>query len=379
MPAGAAGVIWQLASGTTAGAMRTTVRFPITLTSYLDAEGKAPGELPEFARGPAALVPLYRAMVLTRTFDEKAIALQRTGRLGTYASALGQEAVGVGAASAMTERDVLLPSFREQAAMLWRGVTLVELLQYWGGDERGSDFRGPRQDFPVSIPVASHFPHAAGVATAFKLRREPRVAVAIAGDGATSKGDFYEALNLVGVWHLPAVFVINNNQWAISLPRREQTEAQTLAQKAIAAGLPGEQVDGADVIAVRDATRRALERARAGEGGTLIECLTYRLADHTTADDASRYRDDDEVSRHWHGEPVARLRAYLGRQGAWSKAEEEALITDCRDRVDAAVEAYLALPPELPEAMFDTLYATLPADLGDQRAALAAEVELGDV
>ena len=233
------------------------------ITRFIGPASEVASELPEFARDPAALVPLYRAMVLTRVFNEKAIALQRTGRLGTFASSLGQEAVGVGVASAMRTDDVLLPAFRDQAAELLRGVTPAELLQYWGGDERGSNFGDCREDFPICIPVAGQFPHAVGVALAFQLRREGRVAVALGGDGATSKGDFYEAINIAGVWRLPAVFVINNNQWAISVPRHAQTAAETLAQKSVAAGFPGEQVDGNDVIAVRDATDARLGKSAA--------------------------------------------------------------------------------------------------------------------
>lgn len=346
---------------------RTAAAFEIPFTRYLAADGTVANDLPDFARDPAALVPLYRAMVLTRTFDEKAIALQRTGRLGTFASSLGQEAVGVGAASAMRPEDVLLPSFREQGAQFWRGVTLKEVFLYWGGDERGSNFAGPREDFPVCIPVASHFPHAAGAALAFKLRDEPRATVCIAGDGATSKGDFYEALNIAGIWGAPAVFLINDNQWAISVRRSRQTAAETLAQKAIAAGMPGEQVDGNDVIAVHDAVARALERARGGGGPTLIEALTYRLTDHTTADDAHRYRSDEEVSAHWKEEPVGRLRAWLVSQDAWSKQDEEALLADCRARVEQAADEYLATEPEPVADIFDYLFAELPEDLKPQR------------
>jgi pyruvate dehydrogenase E1 component alpha subunit len=309
-------------------------------------------------------------MVRARTFDTKAIALQRTGRIGTYASCLGQEAIGVGVASAMQAEDVLLPSFREHAAQLLRGVTPTELFLYWGGDERGSDFSGPRRDFPDCVPVGTQFPHAAGVALAMSLNREKAVAVAVGGDGATSKGDFYEALNVVGLWNLPAVFVINNNQWAISLRRREQTAARTLAQKAIAAGMPGEQVDGNDVIAVRDVVSKALARAREGQGGTLIECLSYRLGDHTTADDASRYREDDEVRVHWKEEPLLRLRAYLTAEHGWSKGDEEALLRTSAAEMDEAAEAYLATEPQPARAMFDYLYETLPTDLVAQREGL---------
>jgi pyruvate dehydrogenase E1 component alpha subunit len=272
----------------------------------------------------------------------------------------------------MQPQDVLVPSFRDQAAQLVRGVTPLELLLYWGGDERGSDFAGPRQDFPISVPVASHIPHAAGIALAFRLRHEARAALCLFGDGATSKGDFHEALNMAGVWQLPLVMVINNNQWAISVPRAAQSRAETLAQKAIAAGIPGEQVDGNDVIAVRERVRLALDRARAGGGPTLIEALTYRLGDHTTSDDARRYRDDAAVSPHWHDEPVARLRQYMTARGAWSRTQEEAALAEAAASVDRAVEAYLATPKRPAASMFDHLFATLPPALAAQRQ------ELGD-
>ncbi|MCH8147715.1 MAG: hypothetical protein IH987_06920, partial [Planctomycetes bacterium] len=194
-------------------------------------EGRAVRPLPDFAREAGDLVPLYRAMVLTRRFDAKAIALQRTGRIGTYSSALGQEAVGAGLAAAMRADDILVPTYRETAAILMRGVTLEEMLLYWGGDERGADYAGPREDFPVSVPVGTHPLHAVGAAYAFKLRRQERAAVTVFGDGATSKGDVYEALNFAGVWRLPVVFVVINNNWAISMPRAAQTAAETLAQK----------------------------------------------------------------------------------------------------------------------------------------------------
>ncbi len=347
--------------------------FSMELTRYLDASGNPLGPMPEYATNPADLVPLYRAMVLTRAFDAKAVALQRTGRLGTFASSLGQEAVGVGAASGMAAEDVLVPSFRDQAAQLWRGVTPVELLLYWGGDERGSDFAGPRDDFPISVPVGSHVPHAAGVALALKLRQEVRAALCIIGDGATSKGDFYEALNVAGVWRLPLVVLISNNQWAISVPRSTQSAAQTLAHKAVAAGIPGEQVDGNDVIAVRACVTRALARARAGNGASLIEAVTYRLSDHTTADDARRYRDDAEVSAHWQGEPVARLRQYLVSRGVWNRDHEEQALASAAAEIDRAAVAYLATPPQPVAAMFDHLFAELPASLARQRAQAIAE------
>jgi pyruvate dehydrogenase E1 component alpha subunit len=308
-------------------------------------------------------------MVLARTFDARAIALQRTGRLGTYASLLGQEAVGVGIAQAMRPDDVLLPSFREHALQLQRGVKPEELFLYWGGDERGSSFAGPAADFPVGITVGAHAPQAAGVALAFKLRGESRVAVCVFGDGATSKGDVYEALNVAGVWQLPVVFVVTNNQWAISTPRSGQTAAETLAHKAVAAGIRGEQVDGNDVVAVADVLGAALARARSG-ASSLVECLTYRLGDHTTVDDASRYRSDAEVSNWWQQDPIARMRLYLAENEHWDKDREEALLAECSREIDGAAERYLATPPDRPTAMFDHLHAQLPDALAGQRAAV---------
>jgi pyruvate dehydrogenase E1 component alpha subunit len=348
--------------------MPTVAQFEISHTRFLDAGGEAVGELPEFARDADTLKDLYRWMMLTREFDTRAVTLQRTGQLGTFPSSLGQEAVGVGLGHAMTDSDVFVPAFREQGGMFIRGVTMVEILQYWGGDERGSDFQGPRQDFPIAVPVGSQATHATGIALAIKLRGEARGVVCAVGDGATSKGDVYEAMNMAGAWQLPVVFVINNNAWAISVPRSAQSAAETLAQKAIAAGFEGEQVDGNDVIAVRHAIAAALDKARNGGGPTLIEAVTYRLTDHTTADDASRYRSEEEVSAAWEAEPMVRLRTYLTNAHGWDREDEENLMAACRAEVDTAVEDYQALPPQPASAVFDYLYAELPAALAAQAA-----------
>jgi 2-oxoisovalerate dehydrogenase E1 component alpha subunit len=348
-------------------------RFEVRYRNCLAPDGSINRPLPAFASDARLLVALYRSMVLLRLFDRKAVALQRTGRLGTYAVSLGQEAVSVGIASAMREEDVLLPSYRDNGALIWRGVKLEEILLFWGGDERGNHFSGPEHDFPFCVPVGSQAPHAAGVAYAFKLRKEPRVATCMFGDGATSKGDVYEAMNFAGVHNLPVVFVATNNQWAISVPLRQQTACETLAQKAIAAGFTGEQVDGSDVLAMRAAAEEAIAAARDGKGPRFIEAVTYRLGDHTTSDDASRYRSPDEVQAHWKKEPIARLRSYLVSQKMWSKADEEQLAAECNDRVEAAVERYLATAPRRPETMFDHLYASLPEAYAAQRRELAGE------
>ena len=346
-------------------------RFEVRRRSYLAPDGTLLRPLPDFASDIPTLLALYRGMVLTRAFDLKAVSLQRTGRLGTYAVSLGQEAVSVGVASAMRAEDVLLPSYRDNGTLLWRGTKMEEILLFWGGDERGNLSSGPAHDFPYCIPVGSQAPQAAGVAYAFKLRKEPRVAVCLFGDGATSKGDVWEAMNFAGVHKLPLLFVANNNQWAISVPLKLQTASQTLAQKAIAAGFIGEQVDGNDVIAVRAAGEEAIAQARAGGGPRLIEALTYRLSDHTTADDAARYRPPEEVQARWKEEPIARLRAYLVSQKAWGKAQEEGLATECQKEIEAAIERYLASSPRAPETMFDHLYAELPRSYASQRAELS--------
>src|SRR6266849_2881473 len=342
-------------------------RFEVRRRAYLAADGAVLRSLPRFAADTGLLVALYRAMVSARTFDLKAVSLQRTGRLGTYAAALGQEAVAVGVASAMQAEDVLVPSYRDSAALLWRGVKMEEILLFWGGDERGNDSSGPAHDFPPCIPVGSQAPHAAGVAYAFKLRKQPRVAVCLFGDGATSKGDVYEAMNFAGVHKLPVVFVAINNQWAISVPLRLQTASETLAQKAIAAGFIGEQVDGNDIVAMHAAAEEAITAARNGKGPSFIEAVTYRLGDHTTADDAARYRPPEEVQAHWKEEPIARLRTYLVSQKAWGKSEEEQLAAECQERVEAAVARYLATGARAPETMFYHLYAELPNAYRAQR------------
>jgi pyruvate dehydrogenase E1 component alpha subunit len=333
---------------------------------FLTPEGELDADAPSGVAEAELLLKLYRAMARTRAYDGKAIALQRTGKLGTFASALGQEAIGVGVGAAMRAEDALAPSYRDHGAQLLRGMTMVENLVYWGGDERGSDYAVPRHDFPICVPVGTQVAHATGAAYAFKLRGEKRVAVAIIGDGGTSTGDFYSALNMAGVWSVPLVVVVNNNQWAISTPCRLETAATTLAQKAVAAGVEGSRVDGNDVIAVHHVATRAIEKARAGGGPTLIEALSYRLGDHTTADDATRYRDPDVVRREAAREPVSRLRSHLVKRGLWSEEAEAKLARENAEEVERAVEAYLATPPQDVSAMFEHLFAQLPPAMRDQ-------------
>ncbi len=345
----------------------------ISYTRYLDPEGQVTTELPAFAQEQSKLIELYRRMTLARRYDGKLTAMQRSGRIPSYAPELGEEAVRVGYATAMKKEDVLLGTYRDTAAMLVRGVTIDEDLMFWGGDERGNVFAGPSEDFPLTTPIATQTTQAVGVAYAFKLRDEKRVAVTTIGDGGSSKGDFYEAMNFAGAWHVPVVFIIINNQWAISMPREKQSAAKTLAQKGLAVGIPGEQVDGNDVIAVCDVVSRALENARSGGGPTVVEAITYRLTDHSTADDASRYRDPDVVSAHWKNEPLIRLRTYLSESQAWTKDDEENLITTIDQEIEDGIAKYEAQEDLPPEAMFDHMFAELPMDLKDQREAVLAE------
>ena len=342
-------------------------QFSIPYSSYLKPDGELAQPLPNWAKVPTSLIALYRMLCLTRYFDQKAIALQRTGKLGTYPSVLGQEAIGVGIGAAMLAEDVLCPYYRELGAQLWRGVTMQDILHYWGGDERGSDFQHAKQDFPICVPIGSQTLHAVGVATAFKIRQQPRVAVAVIGDGGTSRGDFYEAMNVAGIWELPVVFVINNNQWAISVPRTAQSKTQTLAQKGIAAGIESIQIDGNDVIGVQESVSQALTRARIEQRPTVIEALSYRLGDHTTADDANRYRDRAELIENQAKDPLLRLKNYLVRHHGWDTQQEQALTTELQAEIQQAVAVYLNAAVRPPESMFDYLYQQLPSAYAPQR------------
>jgi pyruvate dehydrogenase E1 component alpha subunit len=262
---------------------------------------------------------------------------------------------------------VLLPVYREYGTQLWRGVTMTEILTYWAGDERGTNFAGPRADFPWCVPIGSQSPHAAGVAMAFKIRNEPRCAVCYIGDGGTSQGAFHEAVNLAGAQRLPVVFVVVNNGWAISVPVAEQTAAQTFAQKGLGNGVPGVQVDGNDVIGTRKVMQDALARARRGDGPMVVEAVTYRLSDHTTADDATRYRPAAELEAAWKLEPLLRTRRFLEAGGLWDEAREAALRADCAAQIEEAVRGYQGRSAVGTDAMFDHLFAHPPAALAEQK------------
>jgi pyruvate dehydrogenase E1 component alpha subunit len=341
--------------------------FEVPYLQLLDPAGKPVGDLPAFARKPAELLAMYRVMLQARLFDTKAINLQRTGKLGTYPSCLGHEAVHVGVGAALRPEDVVFPVYREIGTKFWRGVQMKDILMYWGGDERGTQYVNTPGDFPFCVPIGSQMPQAAGAALAFQLRGQKRCALGYIGDGGTSQGAFYEAINFAGARSLPLITMVVNNQYAISAPVSTQTACETLAQKGIAAGMCCLQIDGNDLFAVRASVEEAAARARGGGGPTLIEAITYRLSDHTTSDDATRYRSADEVAGARRLEPLVRMRTYLESQKLWDAAAEQALRAECSAAVEEAVRAYLATPRQSTDSMFEHVYANMPRTLIPQR------------
>src|SRR5882724_10895314 len=342
-------------------------RFQVEHLSVLDSEGNLDTAL-EPKLSADELKSLYRAMVLGRRLDERMVRLQRQGRIGTFAPIKGQEASQMGTAFTLRRADWMVPSFREIAAMIWRGWPIEKLLLFYAGHVEGGRPADDQHDLPITIPVSTQLPHAVGLAYAAQYRGDDVVVMAYFGDGATSEGDFHEAMNFAGVWHVPVVFVCQNNQWAISVPLKKQTHSRTIAQKALAYGLPGVQVDGNDVLAVYAAAREAVDRARAGEGPTLIECVTYRLGVHTTADDPTKYRTDEEVAMWEQKDPLTRFRAYLEKRNLLEANLEQRI----DEEIAEAVRRFESAPPADPLTMFDHVYAELPADLKAQRDEMAA-------
>src|SRR5262245_1078866 len=341
-------------------------RFQVEFLSILDSDGAVDSAL-EPKLSPDDLKALYRAMLLGRRLDERMVRLQRQGRIGTFAPIKGQEASQLGSVFALRPQDWMVPSFRETAAMAWRGWPIEKLLLFFAGCLEGGCPAPDQHDLPVAIPVATQLPHAVGLAYAAQYRGDDVVVMAFFGDGATSEGDFHEALNFAGVWHVPVVFVCQNNPWASSVPLKKQTHSRTIAQKALAYGLPGIQVDGNDVLAVYAAAREAVERARAGQGPTLIECVTYRLGVHTTADDPTKYRSEAEVAMWEQKDPLTRFCAYLEKRNLLEEGLEQAVDEEMAEAIDRLESA----PPADPLTMFDHVYADLPPHLQTQPDDLA--------
>ncbi|MBI2652555.1 pyruvate dehydrogenase (acetyl-transferring) E1 component subunit alpha [Candidatus Woesearchaeota archaeon] len=302
---------------------------------------------------------IYEMLILVRVFDQKAFNMQRQGRLGTYIQFKGQEACQVGSAFALQDDDFIFPMYRNSGLLIARKQPIVQVLQYWGGDERG--LRSPTNvnNFPISIPVGTQTVHAVGAGWAAKLRGTKQVAVVYFGDGATSKGDFHEAMNFAGVFQIPVIFLCENNQFAISVPRAKQTKAETIAQKAIAYGLEGIQVDGDDVFAVYKAVKEAVDKARNGNGATLIECFTYRMCDHSTSDDASKYRAKEEVEAWTKKDPIERLEKYMLKKGLLDDAYKENVLNKAKDIIEKAVTEFEKLPPPEPKDIFNYVFAEM--------------------
>ncbi len=335
----------------------------------LDPEGCADPELlPDFDDDTLRLI--FRWMLAARLLDGTCLTLQREGRMGTYPPVEGQEGCQVGSALALGTGDWVVPSFRELAVALVRGVQMEKTLLFWMGHEEGSRLPRELRYLPIAIPVGSHTLHAAGLAMGLRYRGEKGAVLCYFGDGATSEGDFHEALTFAGVYKAPAIFFCQNNAWAISVPRKIQCAASSLAAKGVGYGIPSIQIDGNDPFAAYVATTAALERARAGEGPSFIEAITYRLGPHTTSDDPGRYRSSDEVERMRPLEPLVRYRLFLKERNLWSETWEEQISSEIRDWIAEGVRKAESLPAPGPHDIFDHMYAELPPHLARQKADL---------
>ena len=336
--------------------------------NFLDEEGALiPGRTPPLADERTR--ELYRHMLRARLFDDRLLKLQRQGRIGTFAPSFGQEACQVGSLSALTAKDWFVPSFREMAGAIYRGAPLKSVLLYAMGYEEGSVVPPDARDLPVSIPVGGQSAHAVGLAWAMKLRKDPGIAITFFGDGATSEGIVYESMNFAGVLRLPTIFFCQNNQWAISTPRRLQTASETIAQKAIAAGIEARQVDGNDLFAVYQATKEAADLARSTGMSTLIEAVTFRRGVHTTADDPSVYRTKAEEDAWAKRDPIDRVRKFLASRGAWGDADQAKAEDEINAEIAQAIadaEAFRAAGPD-PLLMFDHTFSYMPPYLKRQR------------
>lgn len=357
---------------------RKEIDIPHTISylSVLDENGNADKELePDIP--DELLLKLYKAMLLGRRFDERMLTMQRQGRIGTFAPIRGQEAAQLGAIAVLEPEDWLVPSFRESAGEIWRGRSMESILLVYSGFNEGGFIPQDVNNLPVSVPVGTQPLHAVGLGYAIKYRKRKQVAMVFFGDGATSEGDFHEAMNFAAVFQTPTIFVCQNNHWAISVPRSRQTRSKTLAQKAIAYEMPGLQVDGNDILAVYIAAKEAVDRARSGGGPTMIECITYRLGVHTTADDPKKYRKEEEVEEWLKRDPIVRYQKYLKAKGLLSDASissiEEEVKAEIREAENRWAE-YMERPIN-PLDMFDYMYTEMPPHLIAQKEELKRELE----
>lgn len=313
----------------------------------------------------AKLQEIYELMVFLRMADRKLVNLQRQGRCGTYASIEGQEAAQIGSGVVLEKSDWVFPSFRELGICYLHGVPLEKIYLYWMGNEWGNNYEA--NVAPVSIPVGTHPLHAVGFAWAMKLQKKSVITISYFGDGATSEGDVYEAMNFAGVFKIPTVFFCQNNQWAISVPRKKQTAAKSLAQKSMACGFPGIQVDGNDVFAVAAVTAEAVERARIGLGPTFIEAVTYRFGNHTTSDDALKYRPKEEVEFWRKRDPLVRFQKLLAQKKLWDENFEKKISEQAGEKIRLALEKAENTPKPEPHEIFNYMYEQLPSSLEEQK------------
>ncbi|MCX8205682.1 MAG: pyruvate dehydrogenase (acetyl-transferring) E1 component subunit alpha [Candidatus Micrarchaeota archaeon] len=346
---------------------RTAYTGSVNYVQILNEKGAADKRLEKkLGLSKQQLLGMYRALITTRVLDDRALKLQRQGRMLTYAPCQGEEAISVGSAFALNKDDWVVPAYREQGMYVAMGVPLKFLLMYFMGFEEGNALPREFNITPICVPVATHFPHAAGIGMALNYLGDKKVVMAYTGDGGTSEGDFYEALNFAGVFNAPVVFIVRNNQWAISVPRKKQTAAETLAQKGIAAGINCVQVDGNDVLGVYYVAREAVARARAGKGPTLIEAVSYRMGLHTTADDPTRYVDPKERDAWVPKDPIARFAKYLKAKRILTTAIERETLANAEDMVERAVQEAESYKTHW-ERMFEYVYADMPEELREQR------------
>ena len=313
------------------------------------------------------MVKLYKDMLFVRTLDFMIVSYQRQGRVFTYPPNYGQEAIGVAAGAVLRHEDWLVPAFRELGAWLAKGVTVREVFQFAMGFEEGFNFKEANHVLPFSVPIASQFLHATGIGYAIKYHKKDEVALAFVGDGGTSEGDFHEALNFAGVWKVPVIFVVQNNQYAISVPVKSQTASINIAIKSKAYGLKGLKVDGNDIFAMLTALRYAHEYARNEQQAVLIEAVTYRKGAHTTSDDPTKYRTTDEEQEWDKRDPLRRMKLFLEKKKLWSDSEEERLTEEYRKEIDRLfTETEQTVQYPLEDA-FKYTYAEMPQELRDQQ------------
>jgi pyruvate dehydrogenase E1 component alpha subunit len=344
------------------------LEYKIEHLSILNQDGELDSELePDISDD--ILLRMHRMMLLNRRFDERMLNLQRQGKMGTFAPIKGQEASQIGAAAVLEDNDWLVPSFREMAAEVLRGKRLEDILLVYAGYNEGGFIPENSHTLPVCIPVATQLLHAAGIGYAVKYKKKKDVVMVFHGDGATSEGDFHESLNFAGVFQIPTVFICQNNHWAISIRRSKQTRSKTIAQKALAYGMPGIQVDGNDVLAVYSAAKDAVDRARSGKGPTLIECITYRMSVHTTADDPSKYREEKEVMEWEARDPIIRFQKYLKNKNLLSDDDIEKSEEQIKSEIKEVIKGWEKKMKELgdPADMFAFQYAEMPPHLISQK------------